>query len=533
MKKIFLSLSLLLALSLTTLFGQKVRYIHQVFDSINVTNTFYGENITVLASPRFIKVPLPVRIFTPKGDTVRNRPLVIYIHTGNFLPFPVNGGTNGRTSAPGAALAGLAQLGMGFPIDSSLTEICTRLTKMGYVVAAIDYRTGWNPLNMAQTERVNQLINAAYRGVQDLRTAIRFFKLTAKLQNNPFGVDTSKIVAWGQGTGGYISMAAATMDSYLDIVLKSNNKFIGPDINGDGQPDPYVIQSIHGDIFGTSYGRHPSSGDTLSLPNHVGYNSDFQLCVNMGGALADTQWIDATDIPMIGYHEPRDVFAPYKEGIVNVPRGNEAPLPVVLVQGSYLAVQKTDKLGLNKKMRDLRLNDIYTQNANKKNDGIEGLYPVNGNAAAPFDSDPWNWWDTAVISRISPQNNLNGLATNPDMSAAKARRYIDTIIGYFAPRAFAVLNLGTFVATPDLIKDTQVGLKMMPNPMSDQTVLQTNPTHPIKSVTIYDINGRAIRQVSRLNTSNYTIQRNGLPQGAYFIQIGFEKGVVAKSLIVQ
>ncbi|MBK7607156.1 MAG: hypothetical protein IPI18_08120 [Saprospiraceae bacterium] len=330
-----------------------------------------------MASPTFLRVPLPVSIYTPKGILSKNRPLIIYIHTGNFLPFPVNRGTTGRTTPSTVNMRALHNWVWDFPSDSSLVEICTRLTKMGYVVAAIDYRGGWNPIASTQTERVNTLINAAYRGVQDLRTAIRFFKLTSTPQGggNPFGVDTSRIVAWGQGTGGYVSMAAATMDSYLDIVLKSSNKFIGPDVTGDGLPDPYVLPPIHGDIYGTSYGIHPVTKDTLSLPNHVGFSSDFQLCVNMGGALADSQWIDETDLPMIGFQEPRDPLHLIKEGIVNVPQGSSAPLPVVLVQGTYLAVQKADKLGLNKKMRDLKLADIYTQNANKKNDGIEGLYP--------------------------------------------------------------------------------------------------------------------------------------------------------------
>ncbi|MBK6392982.1 MAG: hypothetical protein IPF70_20965 [Saprospiraceae bacterium] len=50
MKKLsFLSL-LFLAISITSLLGQKVRYIHQIFDSVNVTNTYYGQNITVFAS---------------------------------------------------------------------------------------------------------------------------------------------------------------------------------------------------------------------------------------------------------------------------------------------------------------------------------------------------------------------------------------------------------------------------------------------------------------------------------------------------
>ncbi len=541
MKKIILNLLLLIA-AITTMVGQKQRYLNQVFDSVNTIYSVYGQNATVITAAitgHATKVPLAVTIYTPKNDTVRKRPLVIYLHTGNFLPFPINQSTGGRTTIPAtsplaAAGATLAQIGMGYPVDSPLVEICTRLAKMGYVTAAIDYRCGWNPIASTQTERVNTLINAAYRGVQDLRNAIRYFKASVIAQGNPFGIDTSKIVAWGQGTGGYISMAAATMDSYLDIVQKSSNKFIGD--NGL----PYVIESVHGNIYGTSVGVVPAgapslAGDTLCYPNIPGISSDFQLCVNMGGALADTQWIDNTDLPMIGFQEPRDPFAPYKEGIVNVPQGSNAPLSVVKVQGTYLAIKKADSLGLQKKMRDLKLADVITQAANKKNDGIEGLYPVNG--TNPFDSDPWNWWDTTIMSAIQKQfgygNNTNGLATQPDMSAAKSRRYIDTIIAYYAPRAFAVLGLGTFVATPDLLQASQVGLRMSPNPMTSQTSFTTKIDNPIKGLVIYDVNGNVVRQINKINSSEYTLYRGDLSNGVYYVQFGFDNGVITKPLIVQ
>jgi hypothetical protein len=257
----------------------------------------------------------------------------------------------------------------------------------------------------------------------------------------------------------------------------------------------------------------------------------------MGGALPDTMWLDGTDLPVICFQEPRDPFAPYKEGLVLVPRGTMAPLPVVEVQGSYLAAQKAGRLGLQKKMSDLNLNDVYTQAAKTKNDGIEGLYPISGNPLNPLDSDPWNWWDTAFMAAVERQfqtgNNTNGLLTNPDMSAAKARRYIDTILGYYAPRAFAVLNLGTFTNTPDLLKDTEVGFKMMPNPMVNQTLLQTKSDFPMKSVTLYDLHGRVVRKLSGLNTNSITVHRNELSQGAYILQVGFKKGVISKTLLIQ
>lgn len=47
---------------------------------------------------------------------------------------------------------------------------------MGYVVASVDYRLGWDPVNTSKDIRVFSLINAAYRGVQDASTCIRFSK---------------------------------------------------------------------------------------------------------------------------------------------------------------------------------------------------------------------------------------------------------------------------------------------------------------------------------------------------------------------
>jgi carboxylesterase type B len=97
-------------------------------------------------------------VYQPAGDSEADRPVILYFHTGNFLPQYVNGSAVGTRT------------------DSSAVEICSRFARMGYVVASVDYRLGWNPLAGTQTERTTQLIQAAYRGVQDSRTAVRYFR---------------------------------------------------------------------------------------------------------------------------------------------------------------------------------------------------------------------------------------------------------------------------------------------------------------------------------------------------------------------
>ncbi|MGB0247557.1 MAG: hypothetical protein ACPGAB_03455, partial [Flavobacteriales bacterium] len=168
MKK-FLTLALgLLAFSQL---DAQVRYINEVFSDVDVTtDVVYGSNVTVLpllqgAAPA--AQPLACDIYEPAGDTETDRPLIIYIHTGNFLPQYLNGSAVGTKS------------------DSTAVELCTRYAKMGYVVASIDYRLGWNPLAETQSDRAFQLINAAYRGVQDARTAVRFFRMSEDTMGDP------------------------------------------------------------------------------------------------------------------------------------------------------------------------------------------------------------------------------------------------------------------------------------------------------------------------------------------------------------
>ncbi|NJN77261.1 MAG: alpha/beta hydrolase [Saprospiraceae bacterium] len=355
MKKI-LTLVTVLCFMASVSFAQSTRYVDEVFTNVTVTsNVPYGQNFTVLTvgtTGHPAKQPLVMDFYEPTGDTEAERPLVVLLHTGNFLPNPQNGSTTGTMR------------------DSFVVEVATRLAKTGYVVAVADYRLGWNPLAASQEARAEGLIQAAYRGIQDTRTCIRYFKKDYSLNNNSFGVDTSRITVFGQGTGGYISLGAATIDTYNELV-------IGKFINSSGFP--MIIQGIHGDIYGTNYGivpmlGTPLDGDTLSIPNHVGYSSDFQLCVNVGGALGDTSWLTAGDPAMISFQTIKDPFAPYKENILIVPTTGDL---IVEVQGSYLVQQKANALGNNDVMKSAWIQDGYTTAANMLNDGHEGLFPIS------------------------------------------------------------------------------------------------------------------------------------------------------------
>ena len=245
------------------------RYLDEVFDNVTVTSDVtYGVNATVLFLPSVgeaVPIPLTMDIYEPEGDTEAARPLMLVFHTGNFLPNVTNGQISGTKT------------------DSSAVEICTQLAKRGYVAASVTYRTGWNPLADNQPTRALGLIQAAYRGIQDGRTAIRFFRADAANDNN-YRIDTDRIAVWGNGTGGYLTLGLATLDSYDEIVNTTNGpaKFI-LDTDGDGIPEtPMVVEAFHGDIEGKALTVVPfdgfglTAGDTTNYPNHVEYSSDIK-----------------------------------------------------------------------------------------------------------------------------------------------------------------------------------------------------------------------------------------------------------------
>lgn len=525
MKKLYVSLLFLSSLFSTALNAQ-VRYLDPVFSNITVTaNQPYGLNTTVLAYPTIIKQPLIMDVYQPASDTETKRPVVIYLHTGNFLPFksPIDGSLGFNGSCGGTIR------------DSSVIEACTRLAQMGYVALAADYRLGWNPLAASDVDRRYGIINAAYRGIQDVRSCIRYLKKSVELAGNPWGIDTSKIVVWGQGTGGYISMNAVFLDNYIKVPTASEGKFMWdpPQIPGTDSY-PMIIPQVNGDIYGTSLGLAPNASgglDTLCFPNHVGYSSEFQLAVNMAGACADSAWVDPGMAPIISFHVPHDNFAPYGEGIVNVPGSN---LQVVKVQGSYTIQHMQEDYGNNNSFIGQPISDLGTQqngafaatpivNGNTWTDPTPGLYPflkplvnVGGNLI-PTTTAPWEW--------SGPVPNNPTCNTNK----ASALMYWDTVIRFYAPRACFALGLQDCVDQVLSAKEPiarHIDVQVAPNPATD--MVRFSSEENILAIQIFDRTGRLVGNLPDVNTNSYTLQRDGLNAGLYVVKLSFKEGFVSR-----
>ena len=160
------------------LFSQDIRYIDEVFNDVNITqDVVYGNApdlpFIFLFEWNTQDIDLDMDVYEPVGDTLLNRPAIIFLHTGAFF--------SGHNELDDM-------------VDLSITA-----AKRGYVAFSANYRLGLNILSSYSGER------AVYRGVQDASALIRYLREFHEL----YGIDPNKIFIWGSSAGSFIGLHLA------------------------------------------------------------------------------------------------------------------------------------------------------------------------------------------------------------------------------------------------------------------------------------------------------------------------------------
>ena len=517
----------------------QTRYLDDVFTEVTVTsNVVYANNISIL--PMLQGLPpeatdLVCDIYEPTGDSAVNRPVIIIAHTGSFLPAVINGQPTGTKT------------------DSSIVEQCTRWAKKGYVAVAMTNRLGWNPSSTDQNTRTSTLLQASYRGIQDARSMIRFMRQDEANGDN-YGIDGSKIVMGGHGTGAYIALGVATLDTSAELFLP---KFL--DLTNPANPVPYVYPPVFGNIWGTDMGYMPvtdtagnsvldSLGNPLmapfALPNNVGYSSDISLAFNLGGALADISWLQAGDVPIVSFHCENDPYAPIDTGDVIVPTTGDF---VVEVMGSRTVQNYSNQYLNNDVFVQAGFTDLYTNAANVNNSGHEGLNvfltPIPSTAPNAFgenyedEGSPWDWWNNATYDAMFQAVNgapagygaANSLLGNPDMSATKGRAYIDTIQGYLNPRIYVALGLNS--GNTGITDVIELSIEIYPNPAKNSLNIVSYAAE-INSISIFNLNGQEVLNKTVI-ANQIRINTSSLVNGVYIVDIKSNNNIVKRKLVIK
>lgn len=196
--------------------------------------------------------------------------------------------------------------------DPAIMEFCGKLAKKGYVVISIDYRLG------QASDSDADLSASIVRAIQDLNAAIRFTKANAE----NIGIDSDLIFISGASAGGITTLCKAFMK--IDSTANRLGVFSESDLEGN--------------------------------TNHLTNSSKVFAVYSMWGAVFDTAWITANDIPVACVHSTEDTTVPYISGF-NKRNGN------FLLYGSYSVNQRANNTGL--------LTSLHSYNSSKHDLGLK------------------------------------------------------------------------------------------------------------------------------------------------------------------
>lgn len=258
------------------------RYVSPLFSTVSeTTNVLFSSNVpipnpgggfyeTLTGYPLNVdefsltNVNLYMNIFQPSGDTLSKRPVVIICFGGGFIT--------------------------GSKDHWSIRLIAQELAKRGFVTAVIDYRLGMNIFDEDLSVR------AVYRGAQDGRSAVRFFKADAA-GSNTFKIDPDHIYIGGHSAGAFV----ATHNAYLD---KESER-----------PASTYVWSQGCGFWDLSTCNCPDQGCLDCVGNNKTFNGQAKAVFSLAGAVGFTSYMEsATDPKIVMFHSQDDDTVPYNSG---------------------------------------------------------------------------------------------------------------------------------------------------------------------------------------------------------------------------
>lgn len=210
--------------------------------------------------PNYNGVPdsLFLDVYYPIGSPESSKPMVIWAFGGGFFQ----------------------------GVRQDFAPVCEELAVRGLISVTIDYRIGFDSpagLNPPFAYDKAEILRAAYRGVTDMKGAIRFMKA----KNQEYGIDLDRVWIGGASAGSIVALNAAFLD-------KESEK-------------PIEVGAVK--PIGTK--QRPDLGSIEGTLNLNGYDTKVQGVFNFFGAVLDTNEIDPNDrIAVMSYHQTNDPIVP-------------------------------------------------------------------------------------------------------------------------------------------------------------------------------------------------------------------------------
>lgn len=342
---------------------------------------------------------LNLKVYTPAGDTATKRPLIIFAPKGSFMSEDKD--------------------------EWVMVQLCKWFAQRGYVCAAIDYRVGIDYMAAIANPPL-EFTKAVIRAVHDYKAAIRFFRKDAATTNT-YKIDPDMIIAGGSSAGAITALHVAYLDKLSEL--------------------PTYIDTT-------------GLGGLEGLSGNPGYPSTVNCVVNLCGALADSVWLEAGNVPVISMHGNLDTEVPYGKAMITM------IINIMVVNGSASIHQRALHVGVN--------NPFHT---------------FWGRTHIPYDP------------------NAGGSYT----------LYMDTVLNYVTTNLYNILcsaNFGVSEINTDMVR-------IYPNPA--ETILYLNFDRAFKNVNydIFDLTGKLLMQntIPEIQPGLESVNIANLKKGLYFIRL--------------
>lgn len=454
-------------------------WLNNSFSLLADYNIHIGENQTETR-------PVYMDIFTPKGDTLTNRPVIIFAHSGGFL--------------------------MGSNQNEDMIAFCDSFARRGYVTATLGYRIGmgaditiWGfSVNITLSEK--NAARTVYRAVQDSRAAIRFLKYKAK----DFGIDTTKIYMVGSSAGGFVALHNLYMNQQNEI------------------PEFALANPTLGNL------------DTVGIQ---GFGSQANAIVSMWGALQTPELIEDEKTPVFLVHGEDDDIVYFRKGMplkTLVPDIDQIDFSIPETYGGFCI----DTALIN---RNVEHETYFVPGKKHEFYGVAtGMFGEDG-PNEYWDTIQWKISDF-LLDIFKPDADfemvIDGLTVNLINSSSDVSQSIwnfgdnetgtgNQIAHTFADYGEYKVQLKTF--NPNLACDTISKLVIISNPtnvsisFNEKLKIYPNPVRNkiyIEGITnnyninIYNMLGN--KKIVKRNINNNSIDVTQLKQGIYILEIEYE-----------
>ena len=237
-----------------------LRYRDAIFTEVTKTT-----DITYGSAPGFDgqTEALKLDLYRPAGDTVKKRPLVVFVHGGSFSSLD-------KTSP-------------------ELVDEANTLVKQGYVAVSIDYRLAPDGC----TSYSDECLSAIRAAWHDAQAAVRFMRL----KDNTYGIDVNRIGIAGSSAG---------------AITAVNVGYAGNDVGKSGTPGESSKVQAAVSLSGAAILTDPDKGEAPALFMHstgdhtVPYawaTSTITKATRVGAITELTAWDGTGHVPYVAHRD--------------------------------------------------------------------------------------------------------------------------------------------------------------------------------------------------------------------------------------